>query len=61
MIKTIKFGFHEPFTGFWVEGKNELHFRDEEDLRKTLTDWERTLSRLYGADIELIICDWGHK
>lgn len=58
MIQTIKFGFNEPFTGIWVEGKNEFYFKDKEDLKKTMTDWERYLSRLYGGNIKLVVSSW---
>lgn len=55
MIRTVKFGFNEPFTGFWVEGKNELYFKDEQDMTKALQKWEYYLSRLYGANIKLVV------
>ena len=55
MIRTVKLGFNEPFTGIWVEGKNEFHFKNEQELKKVLLEWERYLSRLYGANIELVV------
>ena len=55
MIRTVKLGFNEPYTGIWVEGKNEFHFHNEEDLKETMERWERALSRLYGANIRLVV------
>ena len=55
MIQTIKIGFNEPFTGIWVEGKREFYFKDKEDLDETMKRWEFTLSRLYGANIKLVV------
>lgn len=57
MLRTIKFGFNEPITGFWVEGKNELFFKNERDMMEILREWEHYLSRLYGADIKLVIVE----
>ena len=55
MIRTVRLGFNEPFTGIWVEGKNEFYFKNEQELKKVLLEWERYLSRLYGANIELVV------
>ena len=55
MIRTVKLGFNEPYTGIWVEGKNEFHFHNEEDLKETVERWERALSRLCGANIKLVV------
>ena len=55
MVRTVKFSFNEPFTGIWVEGKNEFYFKNEQELKKVLSEWERYLNRLYGANFELVM------
>ncbi len=61
MVRTVKLGFNEPFTGIWVEGKDEFHFKNEQELKKVLLEWERYLSRLYGANIELVVITWSEQ
>ena len=45
---TIKIGFHEPFSGAWVEGEKTLFIRKEADKIDILDRYEVALKELYG-------------
>ena len=61
MLRTVYIKYREPLTQIWVEGKEEMYFRNEEEMQRDLDDWELYFSRLYGADFEMTVCDWGHE
>lgn len=61
IICTYYLKFKEPLTQTWVEGKNEMIAHTKEEADGILTEWERYLSRNYGANFELRFCDWGNE
>ena len=59
MVRTIKIGFYEPFTGIWVEGKNEYWFKDKAELENTCSRWKMALREKYNSTKATVeVCDW---
>lgn len=59
IFRTYYIKFKEPLTQTWVEGKNEMIARNEAEAADILKEWGLYFNRLYGADFELRLCDWG--
>ena len=53
MIMNIQIGFHEPFTGTWVEGGKTLFIRKAADKIDILDRYETALKELYGETAEV--------
>lgn len=50
---TIQIGFHEPFSGAWVEGEKTLFIRKAADKIDILDRYEAALKKLYGETAEV--------
>lgn len=52
-MMTIQIGFHEPFSGAWVEGEKTFFIRKAADKIDILDRYEAALKKLYGETAEV--------
>ena len=54
MIHTISIEYQEPFTGIFVNGRNEYIFRNEKEIEDTLFRWRKALTERYGDTVRVV-------